>query len=161
MSLYTIGYEGLSIDAFLSLLESNGIEAVVDVRELPLSRKAGFSKNALRTQLFDSGLGYIHIPALGCPKPVRDQYRADGDWSNYTRKFLAHLDGQASSLSELASLAASQNCVLLCYEADFNYCHRSFVANNVRAIRGIEICHIDTRSLGTNALGRAALAVLA
>ena len=47
MTVFTIGYEGLDIGAFMSLLAEHGIETVVDIRELPLSRKPGFSKKAL------------------------------------------------------------------------------------------------------------------
>jgi len=56
MTVFTIGYEGLDIDAFMSLLAEHGIDTVVDVRELPLSRKPGFSKKALANILNISGL---------------------------------------------------------------------------------------------------------
>jgi uncharacterized protein (DUF488 family) len=70
----------------LSLLSQHGIETVVDIRELPLSRKRGFSKNALATALYLAGLGYIYLRALGCPKPVRDRYRIDADlWASFAR----------------------------------------------------------------------------
>jgi len=45
MNLFTIGYEGLNTDDFMALLFEHGIETVVDVRALPLSRKPGFSKS--------------------------------------------------------------------------------------------------------------------
>lgn len=35
MTVFTIGYQGLDIDTFLSLLAEHGIETVVDIRELP------------------------------------------------------------------------------------------------------------------------------
>ena len=54
--MYSLGYEGLDIDDFMSLLSGHGIETVVDVRELPLSRKPGFSKKALANVLNLSGL---------------------------------------------------------------------------------------------------------
>ena len=47
MTVFTIGYEGLDIDTFMSLLGQHGIETIVDIRELLLSRKRGFSKRAL------------------------------------------------------------------------------------------------------------------
>ena len=84
MKICTIGYEGLDIDAFMSLLAENDIETVVDVREMPLSRKPGFSKKALEAALNLSGREYVHMVALGCPKPIRDRYREDGNWKRYT-----------------------------------------------------------------------------
>lgn len=120
MIISTIGYEGLDIDAFMVLLAENDIETVVDVREMPLSRKPGFSKKTLTNILNLSGFEYIHMVKLGCPKTVRDRYRQDGDWERYTEGFLKYLETQQSSIAELSNLVASSGCALLCYEADFN-----------------------------------------
>ena len=109
MTVFTIGYEGLDIDAFMSLLAEHGIDTVVDVRELPLSRKPGFSKKALANVLNLSGREYVHMVDLGCPKPVRDRYREDGNWKRYTEGFLKHLKTQDDAIAELSALAASAN----------------------------------------------------
>ncbi len=143
MTVFTIGYEGLNIDAFMSLLSGHDIETVVDIRELPLSRKPGFSKKALGAVLNRSGLEYVHMADLGCPKQVRDRYRDDGNWKSYTEGFLKHLKTQETAIAELALLASSSNCALLCYEADFNYCHRSMVANAVSDLCEADIEHIN------------------
>jgi uncharacterized protein (DUF488 family) len=143
MTVFTIGYEGLNIDAFMSLLSEHDIETVVDIRELPLSRKPGFSKKALASILNLAGLEYVHMAALGCPKSVRDRYREDGNWKIYTEGFLKHLETQDSAIAELSLLASSSNCALLCYEADFNFCHRSMVANAVREFCDADIEHIN------------------
>jgi len=142
MSVFTIGYEGLDIYAFVSLLTRHGIETVVDIRELPLSRKPGFSKNSLANLLNLSGFEYIHMVDLGCPKPVRDRYREDGNWKRYTDGFQKHLNMQTEAIAELSDLVSSSNCALLCYEADFNFCHRSIVANAVSEYCGAEVKHI-------------------
>ncbi len=42
--LYTLGYEGLSLAEFFDRLAQAGVSRLVDVRELPLSRRPGFSK---------------------------------------------------------------------------------------------------------------------
>ncbi|CAJ0795666.1 hypothetical protein LMG7141_03126 [Ralstonia condita] len=143
MTVFTIGYEGLDIDTFMSLLAEHAIDTVVDIRELPLSRKPGFSKKALAGVLNLSGLEYVHMADLGCPKPVRDRYREDGNWKRYTQGFLKHLTTQARAIAELSDLVGSSNCALLCYEADFNFCHRSMVANAVSVHCGAEIEHIS------------------
>ena len=91
-ALFTFGYEGLTIDGFISRLKDARVNLIVDVRELPLSRKKGFSKSTFREHLAAAGIGYEHRPALGCPKPVRYKYRENGDRAGYTRGFLAHLD---------------------------------------------------------------------
>ena len=65
MKIFTIGYEGTTMDAFLSTLREAGVEQVIDVRALPLSRRPGFSKNILAATLKNSGIDYIHLKALG------------------------------------------------------------------------------------------------
>ena len=142
MKIYTVGYEGLDIDSFLSLLAENDIETVVDVREMPLSRKPGFSKKSLANVLNLSGREYVHMVDLGCPKLVRDRYREDGNWKRYTDGFMKHLKTQDDAIAELSALAATSNCALLCYEADPNYCHRSMVASAVKDYCGARVTHI-------------------
>lgn len=149
MAVFTIGYEGLDLDAFMARLAENDIETVVDVRELPLSRKRGFSKNALAGALRQASYEYVHIAALGCPRPVRNRYREDGDWQRYTEGFLKYLDTQALAISELSKLVLASNCVLLCYEADYNFCHRSMVANAVHQRCDVAVRHIETRNVRT------------
>ena len=142
MKIYTVGYEGLDIDSFLSLLAENDIETVVDVREMPLSRKPGFSKKSLANVLNLSGREYVHMVDLGCPKQVRDRYREDGNWKRYTDGFMKHLKTQDDAIAELSALAATSNCALLCYEADSNFCHRSMVASAVKDYCGARVTHI-------------------
>lgn len=142
MTVFTIGYEGLDIDAFMSLLTEHSIDTIVDVRELPLSRKPGFSKKSLANALNLSGREYAHMVDLGCPKPVRDRYREDRNWKRYTEGFMKYLKTQDDAIAELSTLVASANCALLCYEADSNFCHRSMVANAVKDHCGARVTHI-------------------
>ncbi|MFT3906802.1 MAG: DUF488 domain-containing protein [Steroidobacteraceae bacterium] len=146
MTVFTIGYEGLNIDDFMSLLSEHGIKTIVDIRELPLSRKPGFSKKALANLLKLSGLEYVHLVELGCPKPVRDAYRADGDWKRYTMGFLQHLKTQKHAIASLAELVQYSTCALLCFEADFNFCHRSIVADALNKRCGADVEHIEVRT---------------
>lgn len=147
MQLFTTGYEGETLAAFLRRLVDEGVEVVADVREAPVSRKAGFSKAALAEALRGAGIGYRHIRELGCPKAIRDQHRADHDWERYTRLFLAHLDQQAAALDALAALSLEQRTAVLCYEADYNHCHRMYVARAVARSTGAEVCHITAAGL--------------
>lgn len=142
MTIYTIGYEGIDIEDFLYLLQKNNIETVVDIRELPLSRKAGFSKNVLSNLLNLNGFEYIHMPQFGCPKPIRNQYKIDNNWTLYKQGFTEYLETKIDALKELTVLASSSNCALLCFEADFNLCHRSLVANEVSKKHGLLVNHL-------------------
>ena len=149
MTVYTIGYEGIGVEQFFTLLREHNIETVVDVRELPLSRKPGFSKKILAAALNLNGLEYTHLSDLGCPKLIRDRYRSDANWKRYKEGFLKYLATQEDAIEELAILAATSNCALLCYEADHNFCHRSIVADAVKQRSGMRVSHISANELKT------------
>lgn len=149
MTVYTIGYEGLDLDRFIKLLKRFHVGELVDVRERAQSRKKGFSKTALGEALAEGGMEYSHVPSLGCPKPVRDQYKKDGDWGKYTKGFLAHLKTQGDALDMLSDKASESTCALLCFEADFNYCHRSMVAEAIQSATGDMIEHIMKDAIKT------------
>ena len=142
MTIFTIGYEGVSLDSFLCRLTDAGVGVVVDVRDMPLSRKPGFSKTALSASLERSGIGYRHVRELGCPKPIRDRYRADGDWDSYTEAYMEHMRGQQHALGDLSRLCATAPAALLCYEADPNQCHRTYVARAVARLTNGVVAHI-------------------
>src|SRR5476649_1046545 len=59
MNLYTFGYEGLGVGEFIDRLRTAGVGTVVDVRELPLSRKKGFSKQSFAEALRAAGIEYV------------------------------------------------------------------------------------------------------
>lgn len=155
-ALYTFGYEGLTIEAFIERLRQARVQLIVDVRELPLSRKKGFSKTAFRDALAAAGIGYEHRPVLGCPKPVRDRYKADGDWQAYTRCFLAYLSSQKTEIEDLSRSARAQQTCLVCFEADFGLCHRTYVARAAHAAGGPAVRHLTARTVVADASARLA-----
>jgi uncharacterized protein (DUF488 family) len=138
LTAYTIGYEGMTIEAFIASLCAQRISHLVDIREVALSRKKGFSKSALSEHLERAGIRYSHVRALGCPKPIRDQYRVDGSWGRYSRAFAAYLESQTAALRELIRTMKAERCSLMCFEADYTLCHRSLVAHKL----GGAIVHI-------------------
>ena len=144
--IFTFGYEGLSLEAFIGRLKVTGVRTVLDVRANPVSRKPGFSKTAFSTALHEVGIIYAHVPAMGCPKPIRDRYKRDGDWAAYTRRFLAHLEGQTDALAELARIAGRSPSCLICFEADFNRCHRAYVARAAAKLAGLRVIHLTDQT---------------
>lgn len=146
-NLFTFGYEGLNIDEFIARLKAEGVKTVIDVRELPLSRKKGFSKTAFSRALHLEGIAYTHMPTLGCPKPIRYAYRADGNWAAYSKRFLAYLGRQSAAIAGLAKIARATRACLVCYEADFNFCHRSMVARAVMQAGGPRILHLSAKTV--------------
>jgi uncharacterized protein (DUF488 family) len=147
MDVFTVGYEGLEPEGLLRQLRRAGVRLLVDVRDLPLSRKRGFSKTALAEALGGAGMAYLHIRSLGCPKAIRDQYRVDGDWKAYTAAFLNHLRKQSQAVRELADLCEKHPSALLCYEADAGLCHRTYVARAVAAVSAASVMHIGAAGI--------------
>lgn len=140
--LYTIGYEGSSVGAFVACLRDAGITRLVDVRELPLSRKPGFSKAALAEHLRASDIAYEHARSLGCPRDIRVRYKREGSWAHYSRDFLAYLDTQPEAIEALARRATGDACCIMCFEADFTRCHRTYVARAAAARGAPSIVHL-------------------
>jgi len=134
IELMTIGYEGMTLKDFLEVLKFAQVSMLVDVRELPISRKPGFAKSALTAALELQAIRYEHLVKLGCPRDIRHNYRADGDWARYTEKYKAYLDTQAPALAYLWSLMQKNRCCLMCFEADYHFCHRSYIAQRMSTI---------------------------
>ncbi|WP_420344232.1 DUF488 family protein [Paenirhodobacter sp.] len=137
--LFTIGYEGTDIDRFIKTLKEVGVQQLVDVRAVTVSRKKGFSKRGLAARLEEEGISYLHLVDLGDPKPGREAARA-GKMEEFRRIYTAHLSGQEAqaALHELTLYAALRATCLLCYERNPVECHRSIVAAEVCEALGWE-----------------------
>lgn len=139
----TFGYEGLTISAFIEHLKRSGTKVVIDVRANPLSRKHGFSKKSFAAYLEMAGIQYVHAAGVGCPKPVRDRYKMDGDWSAYTVGFTKYLKSRGDDVAAIAEVAKKAPACLVCFEADFERCHRKFVADAAAAVGGLSVDHLS------------------
>ena len=81
--LFTIGYIGRTLDDFIDGLLSHGIECLIDTREIPISRKKGFSKSSLEAKLGRAGIAYRHFRLLGSPCLHRHRLRETGDYDRF------------------------------------------------------------------------------
>ena len=128
MHIFTIGYEATTMAEFIASLKAAGVERVIDVRALPLSRRPGFSKSPLRAALAEAGIDYVHLKALGTPADGRTAARA-GRQEDLERIYAQQLDlPEAIFQSEqMRELAADKPSALLCYERDPAGCHRSLL----------------------------------
>lgn len=143
----SVGYERYKDNAdFARRLSEAGVERLVDVRELPISRRRGYAKTALSEAMAAAGIEYVHVRALGNPKPFRDMYkagRAEEGRAHYER-FLR--EERADALHGLVELLQEKKMTaLMCVEHDPATCHRSVITD---ALRGdnrldIEIVHIE------------------
>jgi uncharacterized protein (DUF488 family) len=128
MRIFTIGYEATTMGEFVAALKRAGVEQVIDVRALPLSRRPGFSKNILAASLAAEGIGYHHLKHLGTPKPGRDAAKK-GDVATLRAVYDVQLglpEAQAQA-AQMRALAAERPSALLCFERDPCHCHRTLL----------------------------------
>jgi uncharacterized protein (DUF488 family) len=128
ITVYTIGYERhADPNSLIVCLADAGVERLVDVRELPLSRRRGFSKNGLAAALAAAGISYEHARPLGNPKPYRQMYKG-GDILAGRRAYRRHLNnGSFTAFTTLASSLDGAVTCLLCVEDDYGRCHRAVI----------------------------------
>ena len=74
MTIFTIGHSTRSLDDFIALLHSHGINRLADIRTVPKSRRhPHFAGDALARSLPAEDVAYRHFPGLGgLRKPKRD-----------------------------------------------------------------------------------------
>ncbi|MFL6747313.1 MAG: DUF488 family protein [Sphingomicrobium sp.] len=141
MRIFTIGYEATTMAEFLAALKAAGVERVIDVRALPLSRRPGFSKTPLKNALAEVGIDYVHLKALGTPADGRAAARA-GKQSELERIYAAQLDLPEAMVQgeQMRELASEKPSALLCYEREPAQCHRSLLLGAVA--RDAEVTHL-------------------
>ena len=126
MRIFTVGYEGATQAEVIAALRKAGVERVIDVRAVPMSRKPGFSKNVLASGLREAGIDYVHLKALGTPPEGREAARK-GRWEVMARVYAAQLDTPeaAAEAAKMIELAREKASALLCFERDPAHCHRT------------------------------------
>jgi len=132
--VFTIGYEGETIDSFLYKLIFNNIKAVVDVRNNPQSMKYGFSKKIFGEFIEKAGLKYFHIPELGISSVMRKRL---GQTLTHKKLFDRYesnlLPKQKDAKTYLLNLIAKYpRIALVCFEADHRFCHRYTLVKNLK-----------------------------
>ncbi len=128
MRIFTIGYEATTMDEFIAALRDAGVERVIDIRAVPLSRRPGFSKNVLAASLKEAGIDYVLLKNLGTPKPGRDAAKK-GDVKTLRTVYANQLglpEAQAEA-AQMRALAAEKPSALLCFERDPAHCHRTLL----------------------------------
>jgi uncharacterized protein (DUF488 family) len=133
--VFTIGYEGASIESYVNRLISKNIELLVDVRNNPVSMKTGFSKKQLENIMSNFSIMYMHLPTLGIPSPLRKKYLTK-ESKDYTGLFDIYkneiLNNASEELNLLKDLVDRNNRIALtCFEKDPECCHRKIIAESI------------------------------
>ena len=128
-SLVSVGYEGRDVDQLIRALKTHDVQALVDVRLTPISRKKGMSKSALCDALEAAGIRYVHHRELGNPKDNRDEFRKGVPASRDRYRAIVEGDTAAPALKHVMELLDEGTVALLCFERDHSQCHRGIVAD--------------------------------
>jgi uncharacterized protein (DUF488 family) len=136
----SVGYEKFKDSRdFASMLAAEGVERLIDVRELPISRRRGYAKTALADALAGAGVQYVHLRALGNPKPYRDLYKS-GRVEQGRERYMRFLLGERrDALDGLVRLLGEKRTALMCVEHDATTCHRNVIFEALRVNLGLDL----------------------
>lgn len=138
--LFTIGYEGISLENYLNKLIKNNIKVLCDVRKNALSMKYGFSKTQLKNACNGVGIDYVHIPEVGIDSDKRQELKTQNDYDclfvEYKEKNLKKsIDSQTKILNLLIQ---NKRIALTCFEADICQCHRKHLSEAITNLKGFK-----------------------
>lgn len=138
--LFTIGYEGISLEEYLNRLLKNDVKVLVDVRNNPLSMKFGFSKSLLTRYCESLGIQYMHFPEVGIQSGQRQELNTQADYdklfADYRKSNLTKTT--ASQVQILNLLKEHKRIALTCFEADICQCHRKHLAEAIENLPNFE-----------------------
>lgn len=133
ITLYTIGYEGISLEEYLNRLLKNDVKVLVDVRKNPLSMKFGFSKKQLQIYCNSIGIEYLHLPEVGIDSNQRQELNTQKDYDSlfdiYIKNNLSSTKDTQKRIFDL--LQEKKRIALTCFEANICQCHRKHLAEAI------------------------------
>lgn len=144
--LFTIGYEGISLEEYLVRLLKNDVKVLVDVRNNPLSMKYGFSKSQLKKYCASLGIEYVHIPEVGIQSDQRQELNTQSDYDKlfaiYRKNNLTKTTYYQNEILKL--LKQHKRIALTCFEANICQCHRKHLAEAIETLPDFnyEVKHI-------------------
>lgn len=131
--LFTIGYEGISLEEYLNRLLKNDVKVLVDVRNNPLSMKYGFSKSQLQRYCNSLGIDYVHFPEVGIQSEQRQVLNTQSDYdvlfAVYRQTNLTKTTSSQEKILDL--LKEHKRIALTCFEANICQCHRKHLAEAI------------------------------
>lgn len=144
--LFTIGYEGISLETYINKLIINDVKVLCDVRKNSFSMKYGFSKSQLKNACEGVGIKFYHIPEVGIQSEKRKELNCQADYDllfqDYKESVLATETKKQVEIFQL--LKAEKRIALTCFEKNIHQCHRKHLADAIQHIEGFnyEVKHI-------------------
>lgn len=140
ITLFTIGYQGITLEAYLNKLIKNNIKVLCDVRKNALSMKYGFSKSQLKNACNGVGIEYIHIPEVGIDSEQRQELKTQTDYDILFEEYKnLNLKKSINSQTEILNiLKKNRRIALTCFEADICQCHRKHLSEAITNLKGFK-----------------------
>lgn len=138
LAVYSVGYQQLSIDAFLNLLLKTGIKALVDIRNVPMSRTYGFHARTLANMCKNVDIEYHLERSLGVPKSVREKFWLSGDYLEFERSYDEILLANSDSVLRVADTINCMPTAVMCLERNVDVCHRKLLARKLVEKTGLD-----------------------
>lgn len=145
-TIFTIGHSTRTTDEIIDLLNTFGINQLLDVRSFPGSRRCPwFGKEAIKKSLEDASISYLHLPNIGGRRYQKDIDENHAAWReaafrNYA-SYAANSEEFQSGLKELLDLSDIKTSAIMCSEAVWWRCHRRIITDYL-IHNGCEVRHI-------------------
>jgi uncharacterized protein (DUF488 family) len=131
--LFTVGYEGISLEAYMNKLIRNGVKVLIDVRKNAMSMKYGFNKSQLIKACEGVGIRYIHFSEVGIKSSKRKELKTQDDYDllfeDYKQTVLPETTKIQKDIAEVVK--EYKRVALTCFEAQSCQCHRRPLAEYV------------------------------
>ena len=141
--VFSIGYEGISIDSYLNKLIKNNIHLLCDVRRNAFSMKYGFSKKQLQEKCQELNIGYCHLPELGIESKKRKNSITAKDYTELLKEYEAWLNFKKEYIQNIITIFHQyERIALTCFEKESTRCHRSKITAYLEINFKIKIYHL-------------------
>jgi uncharacterized protein (DUF488 family) len=143
--LLTVGHGTTAADGFAALLRSAGVEAVVDVRRYPGSRRnPQFNRGQLERWLPAHGIAYRWEERLGGRRRRSPESPHTGLRDPSFRAYGDHLGTEAfrSAIDEVLRETGQRRVAVLCSESVWWRCHRRLIADHVTLLTDVVVGHL-------------------
>jgi uncharacterized protein (DUF488 family) len=134
--LFTIGYEGISLEEYLNRLIKNDVKLLIDVRNNAMSMKFGFSKSQLLKYCSSLGIEYMHLPEVGIQSEFRQELNSQADYDSLFNQYKSSTLSTTRSSQEkiLDLLLKKKRIALTCFEANICQCHRKHLSEAITSL---------------------------
>lgn len=134
--IYTLGHSNLDFMRFISLIQANNINHIIDIRSIPYSRRAPWSnKSRLPEMLRPFRIHYTYLGhKLGGKKKTIDQYSK--------QQGVTPQEIYKEGIQRLLQLSIRDKLALLCSESKPENCHRQHIVAQSLIESGVKVIHI-------------------